>query len=84
MLGKKYLLGKDVEKDRTKAYIYFLRSADQGNMYAAYFLEHWNDMYHPDLMLMATRLLHHLEQVIEDDLTGKRGRNGAKIDRKLL
>ena len=84
LLGKKYLMGKDVEKDRTKAYIYFLRSADQGNMYAAYFLEHWNETYHPDLMLMATRFLHHLEQVIEDDLTGKRGRNDSKIDRKLL
>lgn len=31
-------------------------------MYAAYFLEHWNDMPHPDLLLMATRLMHHLEK----------------------
>ena len=33
---------------------------------------------------MATRLLHHLEQIIEDDLTGKSGKSGSKIDRKLL
>lgn len=41
-------------------------------MYAAYFLEHWNDMPHPDLLLMATRLMHHLEKIIEDDASGKK------------
>lgn len=84
ILGKLYLTGKEVEKNREKAFYYFTKSAEQGNPYAVYFLEHWNDLYHPDLMLMATRLLHHLEQIIEDDLTGKRGRTGSKIDRKLL
>jgi len=83
-LGKMYLTGKEVGQDREKAYSYFSQAAEQGNVYAAYFLEHWNDIKQPDLMLMATRLLRHLEQIIEDDLTGKRRGTGSKIDRKLL
>ena len=46
-LGKVYLIGKDVQQDKEPAYDYFLKSAEQGNIYAAYFLEHWNDMPHP-------------------------------------
>ena len=67
-----------------KAYAYFTLAAEQGNVYAAYFLEHWNDMPHPDLLLMATRLMHHLERVMEDNVTGRR-RGGSRqgIDRKL-
>ena len=83
-LGKLYLIGKEVEQNKEKAYFYFSKAADQGNIYAAYFLEHWNELKQPDLMLMATRLLHHLEQVIEDDITGKNGKAGSKVDRKLL
>lgn len=52
-------------------------------MYATYFLEHWNDMPHPDLLLMATRLMHHLEKIIEDDASGKKGGRRAGMDRKL-
>lgn len=53
-------------------------------MYAAYVLEHWNDMPHPDLLLMATRLMHHLGNVIEENMDGgKKGGNRQRIDRKL-
>ena len=38
-LGKVYLIGKDVQQDKELAYDYFLKSAEQGNIYAAYFLE---------------------------------------------
>lgn len=82
MLGKIYLMGRDVPTDREKAYTYFNLAASQGNVYAAFFLEHWNDMRHPDLLLMATRLMKHLEHVIEDDLFGRRGTKGV-TDQKL-
>lgn len=82
MLGKIYLMGRDVETDREKAYMYLNLAAAQGNVYAAFFLEHWNDMSHPDLLLMATRLMKHLEHVMEDELTGRRGTKGV-TDRKL-
>ena len=38
-LGKVYLIGKDVQQDKELAYDYFLKSAEQGNIYAAYFLD---------------------------------------------
>lgn len=82
VLGKLYLIGKDVEQDREKAYEYFKLAAEQGNVYAAYFLEHWGEGYHPDLLLMATRLLHHLERIVEEDVTGRKGGRGS-VDRKL-
>ena len=82
--GKLYLIGKDVEQDKRKAYEYFMLAAEQGNVYAAYFLEHWNDMPHPDLFLMASRFMHHLEHIIEEDISGRKwGGSRAGIDRKL-
>ena len=83
-LGKMYLIGKDVQQDKELAYGYFLKSAEQGNIYAAYFLEHWNDMPHPDLFLMATRLMRHLEHIIEENVAGRKsGGRRQGIDRKL-
>ena len=83
-LGKVYLIGKDVQQDKELAYDYFLKSAEQGNIYAAYFLEHWNDMPHPDLLLMATRLMRHLEHIIEENVAGRKsGGRRQGIDRKL-
>ena len=83
-LGKVYLIGKDVQQDKELAYDYFLKSAEQGNIYAAYFLEHWNDMPHPDLFLMATRLMRHLEHIIEENVAGRKsGGRRQGIDRKL-
>ena len=76
-------MGKEVEQDMEKAYEYFRLAAEQGNVYAAYFLEHWNDMPHPDLLLMATRLIHHLEKIIEEDVSGKKGGRRTGMDRKL-
>ena len=83
VLGKVYLMGKDVPQDREKAYVYFTQAAEQGNVYAAFFLEHWNEIGHPDLFLMATRLLHHLERIIEDDVSGRKGGRHSGMDRKL-
>ncbi len=81
LLGKLYLIGKDVPQDREKAYEYFNLAAEQGNVYAAYFLEHWNDMPHPDLLLMTTRLMKHLEQLLQEDIKKRDSR--GNIDRKL-
>ena len=83
-LGKLYLIGKDVEQDKGKAYEYFMLAAEQRNVYAAYFLEHWNDMPHPDLFLMTSRFMHHLERIIEEDISRRKwGGSRAGIDRKL-
>ena len=83
VLGKVYMMEKEVEQDKEKAYEYFRLAAEQGNVYAVYFLEHWNDMPHPDLLLMATRLMHHLENILKDDVSGKKGDRRTGMDRKL-
>lgn len=84
VLGKVYLTGKDVEQDKEKAYEYFRLAAEQGNLYAAYFLEHWNDMPQPDLFLMASRLMHHLGNIMQEDVSGRKaGGSRQGIDRKL-
>ena len=83
VLGKVYMMEKEVEQDKEKAYEYFRLAAEQGNVYAVYFLEHWNDMPHPDLLLLATRLMHHLENILKDDVSGKKGDRRTGMDRKL-
>lgn len=49
MLGKLFLFGKDVEQDEKLAVEYLQKSAQQGNEYAQYLLEHMNDFYHQPL-----------------------------------
>ena len=73
---------------RTEAALNLIRDIQfdviRGNIYAAYFLEHWNDMPHPDLFLMATRLMRHLEHIIEENVAGRKsGGRRQGIDRKL-
>lgn len=63
-LGKLYLLGKDVPQDKDAAVRWFTLAAEQGNEYAQYFLYHMNDL--PPLFASATRLLHHMGNVFQD------------------
>ena len=51
-LGKLYLLGKEVQKDRASAIKWFQLAADQGNEYAQYFLEHMDDRLGQPLSLI--------------------------------
>lgn len=66
-LGKLYLMGKDVEQDREKAYRWFEMAAEQGNLYARFFLEHAGESQSPHLLLTATRLLHQLGQIFQEN-----------------
>jgi len=59
-LGKLYLTGEDVTQDREQAYHWLWESASQGNKYAQFFLEHFRDNHSPNVLLSATKLLHHL------------------------
>lgn len=73
-----------MERDKEKAYEYLKSAAEQGNVYAAYFLQHWNDMPHPDLLLMASRLMHQLGKIMEENVDNRKSdRNRMGIDRKL-
>ena len=83
ILGKLYLMGKDVEQDREKAYRWFEMSAEQGNPYARFFLEHAGESQSPHLLLTATRLLHQLGQIFQENSVPPVLPGSQRTDRKL-
>ena len=82
-LGKLYLMGKDVEQDREKAYRWFEMAAEQGNPYARFFLEHAGESQSPHLLLTATRLLHQLGQIFQENSVPPVPPGSQRTDRKL-
>ncbi len=66
-LGKLYLLGRDIPQDKEAAVRWFAQAAEQGNEYAQYFLDHMNDPQGPPLLTNATRLLHHMSRIFQDE-----------------
>ena len=81
-LGKLYLTGQDVKQDREAAWAYFCESAEQGNPYAQFFLDHFDQAQKPNLLLSATRLLHHLGQIFRENSVPPAAPVGQHIDRK--
>ena len=82
-LGKLYLTGRDVPRDREAAWRWFTQSADQGNAYAQFFLDRWDTLGQPDVMLAATRLLHHLSRVFRENTLANGAAGMAQgMDRK--
>ena len=82
-LGKLYLTGKDVARDREQAYRWFWESASQGNEYAQFFLDHFNDNYSPNVLLSATKLLHHMGRIFQDNSIPPCPPGSQRADRKL-
>lgn len=83
-LGKLYLTGKDVARDREQAYSWFWESASQGNEYAQFFLDHFNDNRSPNVLLSATKLLHHMGRIFQDNSIPPCPPGSQRADRKLL
>ena len=81
-LAMLYLCGKDVPRDREKAVEYLTASAEQGNIYAQFLLDHLDSFQDPSLFLAATRLLHQLERVFQQDVQRSLGVSRNPIDRK--
>ena len=82
-LGKLYLTGKDVTQDRKQAYRWFWESASQGNEYAQFFLDHINDNRSPNVLLSATKLLHHMGRIFQDNSIPPCPPSSHRADRKL-
>lgn len=82
VLGKLYLCGRDVSRDREKAVEYLTASAEQGNLYASFLLEHLDAYQDPSLFLAATRLLHHLEKLFCEEVQRPMEMKRYQIDRK--
>ena len=83
-LGKLYLTGKDVARDQEQAYRWFWESASQGNEYAQFFLDHFNDNHSPNVLLSATKLLHHMGRIFQDNSIPPCPPSSHRTDRKLL
>ena len=61
---------------------YLTASAEQGNIYAQFLLDHLDSFQNPSLFLAATRLLHQLERVFQQDVQRSLGVSRNPIDRK--
>ncbi len=81
--GKLYLMGRDVPRDREAAIRWLTLSAEQGNIYAQFFLDHLNSLRDPSLFLAATKLLHHLSRIFQEEQRKLPGGTGMQVDSKL-
>lgn len=83
-LGKFYLCGQPgVPRDKEKAVPLLEASAAQGNIYAQFLLEHMDSFRDPDLVLAATRLMHHLSKIFQEDYRKASGGSGmGHMDRR--
>ena len=79
-LGKLYL----EEHNQEQAQYWFSQSASQGNRYAQFFLDRWDSLQPPSVMLAATRLLHHMSRVFQDQTPSPPVSGGIQVDRKLM
>ena len=79
-LGKLYLDRQDHEQ----AHYWFSQATTQGNEYAQFFLNRWNSLKPPTVMLSVTRLLHHMGRIFQDQTLAPSVPGGIQIDRKRL
>ena len=84
MMGKLYLLGKYVTEDKEMAKKYFNLSAERGNEYAKFYLENMDKYHNPSICLVASRVLHHMSKIFEDNIPFKSSGTGLKIDSKIM
>ncbi|AEY67557.1 Sel1 repeat protein [Clostridium sp. BNL1100] len=82
-LGKFYLMGREVPRDREAAIRWLTLSASQGNLYAQFFLDHLDSFRAPSLFLVATRLLHHLSRIFQEEQRKLSAGPGMQTDSKL-
>ena len=87
LLGKLYLTGEGVPRDEDEAQHWFSIAAQNGHAYAGYFLdlmEQEKDLPSPNILLSATRLLHHMGNIFRDNAPHPAVPAGIHIDRKRL
>lgn len=87
LLGKLHLTGEGVPRDEDEAQHWFSVAAQNGHAYAGYFLdrmEQEKDLPPPNILLSATRLLHHMGNIFRDNAPHPAVPAGIHIDRKRL
>ena len=86
LLGKLCLMGEGVPKDKDSAGYWFSVAEQNGHAYAGYFLdrmERQEDLPPPNILLSATRLLHHMGSIFRDNAP-RPASTGIQIDHKRL
>ena len=81
-LGKLYLLGRDVPPNREQAREWLIRAAAQGNEYARFFLDCFDQFRDPSVMLAASKLLHHMSRIFQNNSIPPVNPAGIRIDSK--
>lgn len=81
-LGKLYLCGREVPRDREKAIPLLEAAAAQGNIYAQFLLDHLDSFQDPSVFLSATRLLHQLTKIFQEE-ERREGARRISMDRKM-
>ena len=59
------------------------RSAEQGNTYAQYFIDHMNDFHGTPAASAVLRMLRHMGNIFRDNSTADSIHAGMQIDKKL-
>ena len=81
-LGKLHLLGRDVPPNREQAREWLIRAAAQGNEYARFFLDCFDQFRDPSVMLAASKLLHHMSRIFQNNSIPPVNPAGIRIDSK--
>ena len=79
-LGKLYL----DQHSQEQAHLWFTQSAAQGNSHAQFFLDRWDNLKPPSVMLVATLLLHHMSRAFHESTPVPHVPGGIQVDRKLM
>ena len=77
-----YLCGREVSRDREKAIPLLEEAAAQGNIYAQFLLDHLDLFQDPSVFLSATRLLHQLTKIFQEE-ERREGARRISVDRKM-
>ncbi|SHE90577.1 hypothetical protein SAMN02745784_02189 [Tissierella praeacuta DSM 18095] len=83
-LGKFYLTGEGVIRNKEEAKKWLGLSAEQGNEYAKVFLYNIDRIYNQSVSQIVSRMFHHMSKIFEDNIPLQTSKIGKKIDSKLL
>ncbi len=87
LLGKLYLMGEGVPRDKGEAQYWFSVAEQNGHAYAGYFLdrmERQEALQPPNILLSATRLLHHMSSIFRNNTPHPAAPTGIQVDHKRL
>ena len=84
LLGKLYLTGEGVTRNKEESIKWLSLSAEQGNEYAKKLLDNIDKVYNQPISQAVSRMFHHMSKIFEDNIPSQTPKVGKKIDSKLL